>query len=51
MTSVQNRLQRSNGNKEKIKVLAKINFNSYYEIDFCIFSTIEIVIEIKREVV
>jgi hypothetical protein len=50
MTSVQNRLQLSSGNKET-KALSKINFNSNYEIDFCIFSTIEIFIEFKREVV
>ena len=48
MTSVQNRLQQLSGNKET-KALAKINFNSNYEIDFCIFSAIEIVIEFKRE--
>jgi hypothetical protein len=48
MTSAQNHLQLSSGNK-KSKALAKINFNSNYEIDFCIFSTIEIVIEFKRE--
>ena len=48
MILAQNRQQLSNGNKET-KALAKINFNSNYEIDFCIFSAIEIVIEFKRE--